>query len=263
MADGNGPGAILDVADLAAPSVVEALPGPHHPHHLGGRDRFRRLRHRPPRDGTLREIYGDLAPVAIIRGDNSETPGEVIACPGRDVRVHAGDWTAMIGTADELAAQGIAVARPIAPLPGRRPLFVRRSLDARPRLRDDLNPMFYRALAVSTTRCSCVDVPAAVHLQPTAGMSWVDALYFSAETIATVGYGDFNFIEQPTWLRLFGMVLMFAGVTTTAILVAFVADVLLSRRLVAVRRPAEGAPPAATTSSWSALAHSASGSPPS
>ena len=61
-------------------------------------------------------------------------------------------------------------------------------------------------------------------------MTWVDALYFSTETIATVGYGDFNFIDQPTWLRLWGVVMMFAGVTTVAILVAFIADLLLSRR---------------------------------
>jgi Trk K+ transport system NAD-binding subunit len=63
------------------------------------------------------------------------------------------------------------------------------------------------------------------------GMDWVDALYFSTETIATVGYGDFNFLDQPTWLRLWGVVMMFSGVFTTAIVVAFVADVLLSRRL--------------------------------
>ena len=55
-------------------------------------------------------MYGDLAPVAVIRGANSANPGEVVACPGRDLRVHEGDWTAMIGTADELAAQGITVA---------------------------------------------------------------------------------------------------------------------------------------------------------
>jgi hypothetical protein len=70
------------------------------------------------------------------------------------------------------------------------------------------------------------------------GMSFVDALYFSTETIATVGYGDFSFIGQPMWLRLFAILLMFAGVTTTAVVVAFVADLLLSRRLAqsAVRR---------------------------
>ena len=66
-----------------------------------------------PHDGTLREMYGDLAPAAVIHGENSDTPGEVVACPGRDLRVHQGDWTAMIGTADELVAQGIAVAGPI------------------------------------------------------------------------------------------------------------------------------------------------------
>jgi Trk K+ transport system NAD-binding subunit len=61
-------------------------------------------------------------------------------------------------------------------------------------------------------------------------MNWIDALYFSTETIATVGYGDFSFLQQPTWLRLFSISLMFAGVTTTAVLVAFIADLLLSRR---------------------------------
>ena len=30
------------------------------------------------------------------------------------------------------------------------------------------------------------------------GMSWIDALYFTTETIATVGYGDFSFMHQPT-----------------------------------------------------------------
>jgi Trk K+ transport system NAD-binding subunit len=63
------------------------------------------------------------------------------------------------------------------------------------------------------------------------GMGWIDALYFSTETIATVGYGDFSFMQQPTWLRIWGIGLMFAGVTTTAILVAFIADLLLSRRI--------------------------------
>ncbi|MGV7898236.1 NAD-binding protein, partial [Mycobacterium kansasii] len=34
------------------------------------------------------------------------------------------------------------------------------------------------------------------------------------------------------WLRIFAVGLMFAGVTTTALLVAFVADLLLSRRVL-------------------------------
>jgi voltage-gated potassium channel Kch len=70
-------------------------------------------------------------------------------------------------------------------------------------------------------------------------MSWIDALYFASETITTVGYGDFSFAQQSTVLRLFAVALMFGGVTVTAILVAFLADLLLSRRFVqtaAVRR---------------------------
>ena len=112
VAADNGPGAILDVADLAAPSVVEAcLARTTHPFEAAGIE-FVVFGAEAPRDATLREIYGDLAPVAVIHGENSATPGEVVACPGRDQRVHAGDWTAMIGTADELAAQGIKVPRP-------------------------------------------------------------------------------------------------------------------------------------------------------
>ena len=229
MAEDNGPGAILDVADLAAPSVVEAcLARTTHTISVAGTD-FVVSGTDAPRDGTLREIYGDLAPVAVIHGEKSDTPGDVVACPGRDVAVHEGDWTAMIGTADELAAQGIRVRRPITSTSVRRPP-VRRLIDAVRAFREDLNPMFYRALAASLALIAGATILLRfAYKHP--GMGWVDALYFSAETIATVGYGDFNFLDQPTWLRLFSIVLMFAGVTTTAILVAFVADVLLSRRL--------------------------------
>ena len=109
VALGNGPGAVLDVADLAAPSVVEAcLARTTHTISAAGTE-FVVSGTDAPRDGTLREIYGDLAPVAVVHGENSETPEEVVACPGRDLRVREGDWTAMIGTPAELDAQGIAV----------------------------------------------------------------------------------------------------------------------------------------------------------
>jgi Trk K+ transport system NAD-binding subunit len=230
MAQDNGPGAILDVADLAAPSVVEALLArTTHTISVAGVD-FVISGTDAPRDGTLRDIYGDLAPVGVVYGEKSDSPGDVVACPGRDFTVHEGDWTAMIGTADELAEQGIRVARPISTTRTRRPR-IRRIIDAVRAFREDLNPMFYRALAASTSLLIFATILLRFTYQRPPGMSWIDALYFSTETIATVGYGDFSFIEQPTWLRLFGILLMFAGVTTTAILVAFVADVLLSRRL--------------------------------
>ena len=71
MAQDNGPGAILDVADLAASSVVEAcLARTTHTISVAGID-FVVSGADAPRDATLREIYGDLAPVAVIHGENS------------------------------------------------------------------------------------------------------------------------------------------------------------------------------------------------
>ena len=229
MSADNGPGAILDVADLAAASVVEAcLARTTHTISVAGID-FVVSGTDAPRDATLRDIYGDLAPVAVIHGENSPTPGEVVACPGRDLRVRQGDWTAMIATADELAEQGIAIPEPLAHSRPRRPM--RRVVDAVRVVRDDINPMFYRALAVAMTLLLASTVLLRFSYRQAPGMSWIDALYFSTETIATVGYGDFSFMHQPIWLRIWGIGLMFAGVTTTAIVVAFIADLLLSRRL--------------------------------
>ena len=73
VAEDNGPGAILDVADLAAPSVVEAcLARTTHTISVAGVD-FVVSGTDAPRDGTLREIYGDLAPVAVIHGEQVRT----------------------------------------------------------------------------------------------------------------------------------------------------------------------------------------------
>jgi Trk K+ transport system NAD-binding subunit len=134
----------------------------------------------------------------------------------------------MIGTVEELAARGIKPPRPNTTRTRQRRL--RRAFDVARVLRNDVNPMFLRAV----TAVLAVLVGSTVLLrycyQPHATMTWVDALYFSTETIATVGYGDFSFLSQPTWLRLFSIMLMFGGLTTTAVLVAFIADLLISRR---------------------------------
>ncbi|BBY01989.1 NAD-binding protein [Mycobacterium seoulense] len=228
MAADKRPGAILDVADLAAPSVVEAcLAHTVHPFEAAGIE-FVVSGAEAPYSATLREIYGDLAPVAVIHGENCATPGEVVSCPGRDLPIHAGDWTAMIGTAGELAARGIKV--PLPTVTRYRLTRLRRALDAARALRDDANPMFARAVLAAACLLIVSTVVLRFSYQPRQKMTWLDALYFSTETIATVGYGDFSFLQQPTWLRLFSIMLMFAGVTTTALLVAFIADLLLSRR---------------------------------
>jgi len=229
MAADNGPGAILDVAELTAPSVVEAcLAHRTHAFEAAG-TQFLVSGSEAPRAATLREIYGDLAPVAIIHGDNSSSPGEIEVCPTRNQRVLAGDRAVMIGTADESAERGIKVRRPVGTRSQR--AAVRRLLDGVKAVVNDFNPAFYPALAAAMTLVVISMLLLRFNYQHPR-MSWVDALYFTIETITTTGYGDFSFAHQQTWLRLFAAMLMFGGATTIALLVAFIADVLLSRRFV-------------------------------
>ena len=229
VADVNGPGAILDVADLSAPSVVEAVLSRNaHQFETAGIE-FVVWGSEAPYNGTLREIYADLAPVAVVHGKNSPAPGEVVPCPGRDQQVYAGDWTSMIGVKDELESRGIAV--PPTTATRSRQSRVRRVIDATRAMRDEVNPMLLPSLAFTLflTLGSTV-VVRFTYQNPR--MSLLDALYFTSETITTVGYGEFTFGQQSTFLRLFVIGLMFGGVIVTAILVAFLADLLLSRRFL-------------------------------
>jgi Trk K+ transport system NAD-binding subunit len=239
VANDNGPGAILDVSDLAAPAVVEAcLSQDTHDFDAAGL-KFVVSGTTASREATLRELYGDLAPVAVIHGERSATAGEMDICPGRDQRVHAGDWTMMIGTADELAAQGIRI--PGSSRSRSRRTFFRRMADVVRGVVNDFNPTFYPVVGATLMVLISATFILRFGYRPPPKMGWVDAFYFTIETMTTTGYGDFSFVNQPTWLRTFSTLLMFSGVTTTALLVSFVADVLLSRRFVfASARPRVG-----------------------
>ena len=62
-------------------------------------------------------------------------------------------------------------------------------------------------------------------------MSVLDAIYFTSETIATVGFGDFYFREQDTWLRIWAIILILLGATLVALATALLTNALVSRRL--------------------------------
>jgi Trk K+ transport system NAD-binding subunit len=96
----------------------------------------------------------------------------------------------------------------------------------------DVNPTFYPVFSATLVVLISATIILRFGYVPPPKMGWVDAFYFTVETMTTTGYGDFSFVNQPTWLRTFSTLLMFSGVTTTALLVSFVADVLLSRRFV-------------------------------
>lgn len=227
MADSIAPGAVLDVADLAAPSVVEALLGrTAHTITAGGVD-FVVATDTAARSGTWRELYGRLAPIAVIRGPGAPNPGEVVACPRLDDPLYADDSTTLMGQADELDAQGLRGGGGGDALLHRSPPV--RAVDNARAFRDDLNPMFYRALAVFVTLLLGSTLLLRLFFEPQLG--WMDALSFATETMTTVGYGDFHFRDQELWLRLWGVVMMLSGIGMISVTVAFIADVLLSRRL--------------------------------
>jgi Trk K+ transport system NAD-binding subunit len=63
-------------------------------------------------------------------------------------------------------------------------------------------------------------------------LRWIDALYFTVTTMATVGYGDFNLKDSSTFSKIFGVALMIASVANTAVIFALITDSLLKKRLV-------------------------------
>lgn len=63
------------------------------------------------------------------------------------------------------------------------------------------------------------------------GMSVLDALYFTVETIGTVGFGDFYFRDQHAWLRAWAIFLMVVGATLATVFFALLTNVLISRTI--------------------------------
>ncbi|MGI8752808.1 MAG: NAD-binding protein [Acidimicrobiales bacterium] len=235
VAEVTGSGTVLDVTALAAPSVVEAcLRQATRDLDLGG-ETFTVLETRAARSSTLRDLYGDLAPLAVITDDGNA----VDLCPGRDQPVTAGDRVVVIGAGSELA--GLGPAR----IPARSVDTVARNRHRR-RHQEALRRRASRAWRLvwsDTTRPFRVTFSALVALvvistivlhlsyRRPGGMSLLNGLYFTVETVVTVGFGDFTYSSQSPWLVVFGLVLMIAGAGLVTALLALLTNVLVSRRI--------------------------------
>ena len=83
----------------------------------------------------------------------------------------------------------------------------------------------FAVLAASTLVLRLAYLTAAGHL------SVLDALYFTVETITTVGYGDYSFRGQSPWLMGGAICLMLAGALFVAVFFALLTNVIVGRRI--------------------------------
>ena len=230
VADGNGPGGVLDVADLAVPGIVEACLGRRIHEMAIGEETFLVARLPVERTSTLRGMFGDLAPIAVLRPAVGNLGATVVNCPGRDFQVQPGDVAAMLGTADDFAHQNIDLEHDAVGAARTGPSVVRRGIAAVVGVMRDFDRGLYKAVAVLGSLVVVSSIVLSIGYN-SPKMSVLDAWYFSTETVATVGYGDFSFVDQAAWLRVWAIFLMCAGITCTAVLMAFLTDMLVSRRL--------------------------------
>jgi Trk K+ transport system NAD-binding subunit len=258
--------AVLDVAGLSAPSIVEVCLGEGVQEMKLSGMRFLAARTAAPHAATLRELYGALAPVAVV-----PPAGDVLVCPGRDTLVTNGDEVTLIGTPEELAAASVidhperirrltatyspggtggpggpagslgvlgvlGGGEPDDPRAGRG--LAERAVRALRDLAVSLARATDRRIAIALCALLMVLVTATLVLRftyqlagPGHRMSLLDAVYFTVETVTTVGYGDYTFRGEPAWLIVFAILLMLTGALFVAVFFALVTNMLVSRRI--------------------------------
>ena len=222
---------VLDVAALFAPAVVETCVGRRAREIELGDTSFVAAEVLAPRDGTLRELYGSLAPIGVV----TEADDELIACPGRDQPVSARDRVTLLGTRAELDAAGLvhheASTSGTAALAGRARSFLKRQRSAVAGIVD--RPLRIALLLGLLLLVISTLVLHFAYREPLgrSHLGLLDSVYFTVETVATVGFGDYSFASQPTGMIAFGIFLIVAGVTLTTTMFALLTNALVSRRL--------------------------------
>jgi Trk K+ transport system NAD-binding subunit len=225
----TGTGSVLDMAELTAPSLIEAcLMRTTHAIDIAGLH-FVAAEVVAEEDATLRRLFGDLAPVAIVPGS-----GGVVVCPGRDHQVTSGDRVTMLGTADDLGWLGTNVTRESAQrIDPRLTVAIKRTRVFLASIAAESD----RALRAALTALVLLVVSSSVILEFTYRLAdgrhlgLLNAAYFTVETVATVGYGDFYFAGQSPWLVAFGIALIVLGVGLLTTAFALFTNLLVARRI--------------------------------
>jgi len=221
------PSYVLEVADLASIAFVEAaVQRESHPLMLGRR-RFYVTTVPNPRAGRLRELWGDIAPIAVRDAE----AGTITFTPSRDDLFSEGDSVMLLGTEEDLRRVGCG-DRIEAPRPRQRSAWSRLREGLSAAIESIDRPFRVTLTVMATLAALSVGVLMAGYVQRDGThMGLLDAMYFTVETIATVGYGDFFFRGQAPALQAWGIVMMLMGATLVYTAVAFLTQTLVSRRL--------------------------------
>lgn len=227
--DVTGAGSVLDVAGLFAPSVVDGCIGrTAHDLTVGG-ERFVAAEVVAARQGSLRELYGDLAPIGIVDGHE-----RVVVCPGRDTVVAEGDRVTLLGTKAQVNAAGLldhdaagdAAARVWRRMLNRTASGLQGVAEATDRaVRAAL------VLGIVVTVISTLVLHTWYRTASGGHMELLQALYFTIETGATVGFGDFSFAAQAPAMEAFGIGLIVLTTVLVSTLFALVTNALVARRI--------------------------------
>ncbi|SOD71947.1 Trk K+ transport system NAD-binding subunit [Jatrophihabitans sp. GAS493] len=240
----TGPGTVLDVAELAAPTFVEScVRRQHHVLNLGGKE-FIVAHRRVSVPGKLRAIFGDLAPIAVVpQADDAE----MLICPGRDVHADPGDVVTLIGPAEEFEdLRATAGGDDSLPASHRIRSAFRQARSVTGGFLAETERSLWATLlalfgvAVVSILLLMGSYQSEEGSRPHMGL--VDSAYFTTETLTTVGFGDFSFAHQRLWLRLWAIALMIIGATLVTVVYAMLTNLLISRRIEATagRRAASG-----------------------
>jgi Trk K+ transport system NAD-binding subunit len=221
--------AVLDVAGLSAPAIAEACLRSGTQEIMLDGERFLAARTTAARAGSLRELYGALAPVAVLPATGDDT----VVCPGRDHEVAPGDRVTVFATPDELRAAGISAPAPY-PAHARPPGTLKR---ARRLMFSLLHAAGERRMATAMAALVTVLIASIAVLRlgyrvPGGGrISLLSSAYFTAETVTSEGYGDFTFRGQAPWLMASAICLMLLGALFVAVFFAMLTNMIVSRRI--------------------------------
>lgn len=201
---------VLSPGEIAAPAFVDLVLGDGNGHVVWAGDTA--LQAGPP--DTMREVYTALA---------AETPDGLALLPN-----------------DTHAASLV-----LGPLPDNNPAPARKITTTAKRARKAPKPLRgawggLRAVwrAGSTPRAkitlgwfAALCLLASVIFQIGLGGGWMDAFYRTITIVTSTGYDDLLDANAPSWIKLFGAVIMLAGVLIMAIVTAIIVDGLIDERV--------------------------------